>query len=524
MKYFFKIITLLFIVSSLVGCRAGDVPLLKKDTQTIVKDEDIKYKIEKVILSKGFQSIEPNVEVVKKGNETHLIVSAGLLESSGISIDKIVNKNNIVNIHILNELDDEKDQLAVPQIIINIKNVKSLNLDELKFNIVNENYKPISIKLGLNDVITKVKSDFKVSTNSAPIINLSNINDKIIWKITYNSILDRDNPETPLVNLSVELDANSGEIIKSTKSFISSFIDEGKILDYVMDRYILYYKTDVENDNYTETVWYFDIKNNIKSIVYYSNVKITSAAFSPDYKNISVIETDGTKSDLFIVSRDEKKAYKVFLEEGVKPTLIKWKDKNNLIILDGDGKNTDVYNYNIKDDEIESICSLDKNIIALSIFKDYYLLTEDHGIKENKMVLLTSDWENFKFIDFGFFPRLISEDVVAYLKKNDKDDKNSLYLYDIKNNEEYDVIDLNISSISILPDDELFIVEKNKSNNDFTIYKYALKDKSLSLITNVNSEAVYYNPNRNLVYVDLVIPFESEKSEIIYSINLSKLK
>src|SRR5699024_8464919 len=101
MKHFLKIISLLFIVTSLVGCKSGGVPLLNKDTQPLV-EEDMNYKVEQVILSKWYQSIEPNVEVVKKGNETHLIVYAGLLETSGISIKQILRNRNIIDIYVLN--------------------------------------------------------------------------------------------------------------------------------------------------------------------------------------------------------------------------------------------------------------------------------------------------------------------------------------------------------------------------------------------------------------------------------------
>src|SRR5690606_26009377 len=143
------------------------------------------------------------------------------------------------------ELVEDNIQLAVPQIILDLKNTKLTNFEDIKFNIVNENFEPISFKLELNDAINKVKSDFNVTANTVPEINLSNIDGRFIWNIVYNSIFDKDNPETPLVNLSVELDANSAEIIQSKKGFISSYIDEGHVLDYIMDKYILYRKADI---------------------------------------------------------------------------------------------------------------------------------------------------------------------------------------------------------------------------------------------------------------------------------------
>ena len=525
MKYFLIIVLALILTISLVGCRVDDLPFLNKDTQTLVENEEIKYKIDKVILSKGYQSIEPNVEVVKKSNDIRLLVSIGLLETSGISVDQIVKKGNIINIHVINELEENEIQLAVPQIILDLKNAKSLNLEEVKFNIVNENYKPLNIKFGVNEVINKVKLDFNVTSNSAPTIGLSSIDDSLIWNITYNSIFDMDNPETPLVNLSVELDANSGKVLKSTKGFISSFIDEGHVLDYVMDKFILYKQIgkEFESDIKTESVWYYDIKKNAKTLIYHTNSDIFSACFSQDYKYISVLEKNMSKASVYIISTDEKKAYKLLLEEAINPTLLRWNDKNDLFVLDNNGKTTNIYNYNIRNDETELISTIDKSIIDLRVNKGSYLLLQNDENRANKSIYFTKDWNNYRFIDFGFSLRLINEDIIGYLKKNEKDDTNLLHIYDIKNNEEYDVVGLNISSISTLPNNEIFIVEKNQGNNDFTLYEYEVENKILTPLTNVNSDKIFYNKEKNLIYVDLVVPFESSKTEIIYSVDLSKL-
>ena len=525
MKHFFSLILVLIIAITLTSCKIETLPFINKDTQTIAKDEVIKYQIDKVILSKGYQSIEPTVEVVKKSNDIRLLVSVGLLESSGVFVDKIVKKGNVINIHIVNEKDEENISLAVPQVVLDLKNTKSLNIDEVNFNIVNENFKPISIKLGLNEVINKVKLDFNVTANNSPEVVLSRVDDKLIWNITYNGIFDKDNPETPLVNLSVELDADTGNVLKSTKGLISSYIDEGHVLDYVMDKYFLYKQTDLDSNTSIETnnIWYYDIKKNVKTRLYHTNADITSASFSPDFKHISLIENNGTNSKLYLISRDEKKAYRVLFEEDINPTIVRWNDNHNLIILDNNANITNVYNYNIKNDNTELIKISDKPLTDIRIYKDGYILTEYNEDAFNNRILFTKDWKNFKFVDVGFHSRFVNKDMIAYLKKNEKNDKNLLYIYDLKNDVEYDSIDLNISSLFSLPNDELFIVEKNQGNKDYTIYEYGIREKSLNKLTTLNSDTIFYNKNKNLVYVDLVIPFESEKSEIIYSVDLSKL-
>lgn len=525
MKRLLSLFLIISIAVSLVGCKIDDLPFLDKDVETIDESQELKYKIDKVILSKGYQSIEPKVEVVKKSNDIRLLVSVGLLESSGVTVDQIVKNGNIIDIHIVNEISKDNIQLVVPQIILDLKNTKSINIDDMKFNIINENYKPLVIKLGVSDVINKVKSDFNVTANNAPEVDLRLIDEMLIWSITYNSIFDKDNPETPLVNLSVELDANSGEILQSTKGFISSYIDEGTILDYVMDKYILYRKSDIDSITGLETysLWYYDIERHEKTRIYSTNNIISTAAFSVDFKNISVIENDGTSNNLFIITKDEKRAYKVLFDDMVSPTLVRWYDKNNIYALINLIDQTNIYKYNIKTDKIELVVELDKNIADLRINDNSFLLTENIENNINKNIYLATNLEELKFIDFGFNPRFANSNTIAYLKSNEDDERNLMHIYSVKDKKEYDVIDMNISSIYILPNDELFIVEKNTGNNDFTIHEYELKSKTLTPITMVNSDNIYYNKSRHLVYVDLLVPFESEKTEIIYSVDLTKL-
>lgn len=527
MKHFIKLILLIILTIFLTGCKVVDnLPLLAKDTKTAPETEigeELKYTIEQVILSKGYQTIEPNVEILKKkNNRIKLLTSLGLLESSGADIEKITKKGNIVNIYVSNKTDEESIQLSVPQIIIDI-NEKLKNIDEIKFNVINENYKPLSIKLGLNDVINKINSEFKVSSNTVPVINLSNINDNIIWNITYNSIFDRDNPETPLVNLSVEIDANSGDILKSTKSFISSIIDEGHVLDYIQNKYILYKKTekDIERNINSESLWFYDIEHNERGLLFTSKHKIQSALFSPDLKNISLIENNENSGELYIIPISDIKAYKVFFNEPINPSLTSWKDKNNLYIVDNNDS-SNVYIYNLKENENNFINSFDFNFVNIKNYKDKVIITTAEENKINRKISFTEDWENFKLIDYGFNIKFIDENKICYLKNDEKEGRNKLYIYDLSNNKKIDILDLNLSNYSIISESKLLLIEKNQSNNGYTIHDYDIKNRELTTIINTNSDNVYYNREKNLVYVNLNIPFESEKPELIYSIDLKK--
>ena len=64
----FTIITLILAAS---GCNlTEDGPL---QTMEKLEEESLSYKIEKIVLSKGFQSIEPSVEVLNKNRNLKIL-------------------------------------------------------------------------------------------------------------------------------------------------------------------------------------------------------------------------------------------------------------------------------------------------------------------------------------------------------------------------------------------------------------------------------------------------------------------
>ena len=514
----------IFLALALTGCKIEDLPFINKDTQVSAEDEELKYKIDKVILSKGYQSLEPKVEVIDKNNDVSLIVSVGLLESSGVHVDQIIKNGNVINIHVVNEVEDDDVQLVVPQIILELKNTKSINMDDIKFNIVNDNFKPLSIKLRLNEVINKIINDYKLTANSSPEINLYKDEDMLVWNIDYNSIFDNNNLETPLVNLSVKVDANTGDIIEFKKVLISSYIDHGHILDYIDENLILYKKITEEADgNKLESLWYFNIKNNKKSQLYQTSQNILSAEFSPNTKNVVVLENNGITKDLYIVSRGENKAYKLLFESSLTPSIAKWYNDETIYIIQSDEKESKIYNYNIRSSKEDLISTIDKQVTGMRIFGKNFIFTEPIEQGLNDKVYHTKDWDKLTFIDNGFNPKYMGNDMVAYLKHKEENDRNHLIIYDMNKFEEYDQVDVNALSISSIPGNELLVVEKNPSVNDFTVYEYSKADKDLHFITKLNSENIFLNKKDNSLYVDLILPFEARDSEIIFSVDLTKL-
>ena len=113
--------------------------------------------------------------------------------------------------------------------------------------------------------------------------------------------------------------------------------------------------------------------------------------------------------------------------------------------------------------------------------------------------------------------------MIAYLKKNENNSTNILNIYDVDNMKIFDKIEKDISSISTATENGFFLIEKNQGANNFNIQEYNLEDMELTFITMVNSEKVFYDSNKNLLYANLVVPYEADQSEIIFSLDLEKL-
>ncbi|NLL81706.1 MAG: hypothetical protein GX231_05275 [Tissierellia bacterium] len=520
-----SIITIILVLF-LSGCSIDDLPFLNRESKTVSESNgEIKYKIDNVILSKGYQSIEPNIEVIKKNNEIQLLINIGLLETSGVEIKQLIKDGNMINIHVANLLDYDNVQLAVPQILLDLKNISFIDLDNMKFNIINENFQPISLKLNLSDAINKVKSDFNVTSNTLPKVNLEKDDGNFIWDITYYSIFDKGNIETPIVNLSVKLDANTAELLQAKKGFISSFIDEGHVLDYVTNKYILYRKVDIDPITAvkTESIYSYDIEKNTKTRLYFTNFNILSAYYSPSYDYISVVENDGTSSGLFIVESNDNKAYKVLFDDPLSPDIVRWKDDHNLLILTNEKSFSRVYNHDISNSKTDLISRLNMNLIDFRIKGDSFILVETHDTDINKNIYLTKDWKEISYLGKGFSIRFVNDNMIAYLKKNENNSTNILNIYDVDNMKIFDKIEKDISSISTATENGFFLIEKNQGANNFNIQEYNLEDMELTFITMVNSEKVFYDSNKNLLYANLVVPYEADQSEIIFSLDLEKL-
>lgn len=528
MKHFTCISFMLISTFLLSSCsNSSQSPILLKDSQAIEeqKEEKIDYEIEKVILSKGYQIVDPNVKLIKKDAGHKLMVSLGLVNSSGADITGIYQSDSQIDIHVKNKRNRIKVDLVVPQILVDLKDTNLKDIDNLSFNIINENYEPIHVKINSNEAINKINADFGIATSSLPSINISMVKDDLFWHLNYINIFDKYNRETPLVNLSVKLDANTGDIIKSSKEFISSFIDEGYILDYIPDRSILYKKieTTPNNESIKEELWVFNIDDNSKELLYSSENQIQTATFSPDFKNVSILESLDKNKSLYILELKAKKTYKILFKKDTNPEVIKWRDNKNIYIVDNRLSNSIIYNYNIEDNNKSIVARKNENIVGIDFLDEKILISkiEEDGLRN---FYITDDFESSIFQRKGFTPKFISNDIIGFSVNHEKENKDVLYLYDLEKSELYDDLNLNICNVYSIDEENLFVIERNQNTNDYTLHMYNIKNKSISALANINNSNIYLNSAKNMIYLDSVLPYEENKKQIIYSLDLDLLK
>lgn len=526
MKRVLIFIVTIFVALISFGCKSNNEILINSNSGVLKNEEkEIKFKVDQILLSKSFQSTEPSIEVLTKGNNTRILASLGLTESSGVKINKIVRRGYEVDIHVSGIYDNSDLQLAVPQVVLDIKKPRFDKIEDFKFNIVNDNYKLLKIKLGVNEALSKIQSHFKISSNGSPTINLVRSNDDILWNISYDTIFDRENPQIPLVNFSTSINANTGIIIESKKTFISSSIDDGHILDYVPNKHLLYRRSlkDSGTGDIKEQIWSYDLLTREKSMIFSSNLKINSAKYSTDLSYVSLIESSPGNTELYVIPRVDKRAYKIGFEDRFNPQILSWKDDNNLYLIENlDGKSI-VFLYDVEKDITNRIAKVNKNIENLIIRDGIFLIVETQEDNYNKKISTTLDWKDFDFKDYGFSPQFIGKDKLGYLKKDEKLDNNSLFLHSLKNNNNINIIDGNISTFQVVSNKDITYVKKNAKHNNFTLSKYSLEDKETVDIAPLIGDRVYYDTERDIIYANIILPFENDKPEIIYLIDLSKL-
>lgn len=518
-KKFFLLIVISIIM---VGCSSKkEIPL--QDASKSLSEKIIEHKIEKIVLSKGFQSTEPMVEATKEGGKLKLIITAGVMECSGINIDKVTKAGNTITLYISGIFEKDKIQLAIPQATVIIEESIDSNISDLNFNIVSQNYKTISLKYNKNQIIDKVRGEFKMDSNTIPQVELVKHGDNIYWNMLFLNLIHKDNSKSPLSNLTVKADAITGEILNYEKNAISTYIDEGYLMDYLPNKLILYKKVHTDDDIQYESLWTYDINSYDKIKIYTTKYKIQNAYFNPQGEYISLIEKDNSKSDIYIVEISKNIAYKITPPEYFHPKLIRWKNHNELSIADVNDEKTTIFTYDIEENKLTKEFRMDKIISSFDVFDDMIIFTETDELAINKNIYLTKDGLTLKQIGNGFNPAFFNDKNITYLENNENTNKNMLKMYNIERNSIMDKLDYNIINYYKLNDSTIIFVENTNFNNEYSLKKYHVESRTITSAYRINSPTLYYSSEEEKAYMSLAISVDDKNLNNIYCIDLNEV-
>lgn len=518
-RFFFLLLVILstFILKGCYGIENKPISIKEK------KDEkNLEFEVENIVLSKGFLSIEPNVEVYAKTNSIKLLASLGIIESSGITIDKITKSNNNINIYVNRLLDETKVQLAIPQIMINIASPIDGDLDDFNFNIINQNYEPLNLKYNKKQVLNHIYSQFKISSNTVPTVTLTKPKDDIIWNISFQNIYDKENYKSPLSNLNVKMDALTGKVLESHKENISNYIDDGHLLDYIPNKAILYKKKKIDGDSELEVLCSYNMETKENKQIYTAQGKITSASFSPEHNYIAILEANDKKSDVYIITDENNIVYKITPVNILAPRLIRWQDEDNLYFVNVEGERATLFSYNITNNNHTKLLNLDFVPEELDVLDKSLLLVKDIENNINNQIFISKNGIHLDQLDIGFGSKFYNENTIIHMKSMEDEDRNILQIHNLEKGE-VKTLDYNISNFFPIDDENIGFVEKNTSNNDYTFYRYNIKQGYTLPIANINNDKIYYDARNNIGYMSLNPPKEENPEPIIYSVDLNKL-
>lgn len=515
--FFFIIMTLLISACSY----KEKVPHL--DTSKTVNEEVVKHRTEKILLSKGFQSIEPMVEATNEGGKLRLIVNAGVVECSGINIDKVTKAGNTVNLYISSLFDEGKAQLAIPQATVIIEEAINSNINSLNFKIIPQNYKPIALKYNKTQIIDKIIGEFKIDINTMPQVELIKGGDSIYWNMVFFNLVHKENYKSPLSNLRVRVDAITGEILYHKKNTISTYVDEGYLMDHLPNKLLLYKKEHKNNDIQHESLWTYDTGSQMKTKIYSTKFNIQNAYFSPEGEYIALIEKGDSKSDIYIIERSKNIAYKITPPEYFNPKLIKWKNGNQLSIADVSNEKTAIFTYDIKENRLVKEFEMDKPINSFDILENMIVFSESNELAINKSIYLTKDGINFKEIGKGFSPSFFDGNNIIYLQNDENMNKNRLIMYSIERNSIMDKLDYNTINYSKLNDDTLIFIENTNFNNTYNLVKYDVDSRSVISTYRINSASLFYSSEDEKAYLSLSISGKDKSLNNIYCVDLNEI-
>lgn len=523
MKRIVQSIFLLYMIFNFTACQFENAsPLLYKDnpsgTSYSYSDDivELDYTIDTVTLSKNYQSVNPNVEILKNGLDASILLSLGIVESSGVEIEKIERDNKDINIYVQNKDTDADGQIVVPQVLLHLNDFPIADIEELNFKIITQNYTPIKVNLDIGEAISKIESFLKISTSTFPDINLYKREDKLFLDVIFKNAVDLSQKENPIINLNVLIDISDGKIVNSKKESISSLIDEGIVLEYVPNKYIIYVKENPIKDD-SKSLWVYDIRKDTKKKIHTTKNKIKTLKSNQDGDRLLLIESSGDYNRLYTMKIENSNVNHVNLNKKISPFRAIWKDNDNLILIDKSDKHANIYNLNLPSNNLDYIAPIDKDIKEIQYLKGNFLyVLEDEKLDS---IYITQDFKNNLLVDTGFNPVFIDNESIGYLKHDTLRKKDLLWIYNIKDKSVNSDCDLDAYSL-IKWGHSLGVIEKNQVNSDNPLYIYDKYKKEPKFITSMMNDKVFLNSDKNILYVNYYIDTKNNKRNIISFIDL----
>ena len=521
-----KTIAILSIALTLTSCAPNKLKNTVNDFDTnseSLKEVPVNFTIKKSILSKGYQSTSPNVEVTNsKGKVLSFLVNLGIVECNNVKIDKITRSNNEINIYTSKVTEDKQLDIYVPQFLVQVDNIDNIVLDDLKFNIVNTNYEPLILNYDMKEATNNIKAQFGIVSRYVSDSNLVRENEKLYWHISIFNALKKDDPLSPLINFSGKVDVDSGNIIDPESKALSTVIDKGTILDFKSGSFIVYSQENLVNNISKESIWIYDILNNTKNQLYNTKNSILSAKLSPDSKQIAFIENNKDKSDVFIINLDDSSIKKVSDSNYRHAFNMNWNNKNLYITDSTKADSSSVILYNGDTNESNFLFSVDKTISSIDIYNDNFLLsTFDKDIQDSNLYL-TNDGSNLTKIDKGI-NGVFFKDNIVYKKYEKKKDSNKLWMYNLNTKKTSQLFDGDVFSF-FTKDDSIFLKTKLKGDSQYSLMSYNITDNSNNVILKNIDNFFFYDNSNNKVYINIESPINTSKNNIIHLLNNDALQ
>ncbi len=519
-----KQILYLSMMLTLTACTAKNNTPLNESSISIMSETNIDYKVEKTILSKGFQSIIPNVKAVEKERERFFLINLGIVECSMANIDSISRVNNEINIYTSVEKKWGKTDIVVPQFTIRVNDIKDVELNDIKFNIIPTNYTPIALKFDKSQALSKIFTQLKYTDNTMPNVNLVKEKDEYIWEISINNTFMKDNQSSPIYMLNVKVNSTTGEIVEAKPILLSATIDKGKILDFAGDELLAYVQKEAIENSAMENIWLYDVNSQEKQKVYSTHNYIYSAKFSPDLKRLAIIEHNGKLSDLYVVDLESKLIQKITPMDYQHTWNIEWKDNSQLYGVNNDNSNmSSVILFDVSKNEPEILFNVKINATGFDLYEDTFVFVENDNSKDISNIFIKEDGKKLKKIDDGLSCEFVSKDKLLYTKKPSKEDKHELYMYDVEEHDERLIIGLDVRKFIIIDEENILVVAKNSTSSDYSVYLYNLKDDEAKLLGQVLDKNIFYSFSLNTVFFNIVPSTENSDSDFIYAISFDKL-